>query len=158
MCRRIAQGRRFSRCGHFLRLNVSAVVDCQNRMCEHSICHPKTCKRDTCIRNFGPDIEEDIQIMDDHCWPCNYAASQSAELCKSWQPLSLVFTLFQEGSSDFLELCITSAIMSKITVKCRLFYLWALSYLQKSWWFPPNLHINFDAFFFSRELALSVYQ
>lgn len=74
----MAKGRRFARCGHFLRLQVTAVVDCRDKDCELSIWHSKTCTSHICKKNYGPDLEEDVQVVQDLCWPCTYARQQSA--------------------------------------------------------------------------------
>ncbi|KLO14636.1 hypothetical protein SCHPADRAFT_814000, partial [Schizopora paradoxa] len=58
---------------HFLRLQVTAVVDCKSTHCEQSIWHPKGCSSRSCTKNYGPDIEQDVQIVEGLCWPCTYA-------------------------------------------------------------------------------------
>ncbi|KAJ7803324.1 hypothetical protein B0H13DRAFT_2161364 [Mycena leptocephala] len=52
MCQQIAQGTRWSRCGHFQRHLVTAILDCNSSLCERSYQHRPI--------NFGGEIQQDI--------------------------------------------------------------------------------------------------
>ncbi|KAI0738854.1 hypothetical protein C8Q80DRAFT_1202434 [Daedaleopsis nitida] len=131
MCQRIAEGTRWSKCGHFQRHLVVAIMDCNSHKCERSYLHPKGCRDAACIkvrllssvrdettcgclagvgrgmalmpsspssearglasdsqataawvvgraasRNFGPDIQKDIDTVKDDCFQCRAAAAR----------------------------------------------------------------------------------
>ncbi|KAL1950030.1 hypothetical protein VTO73DRAFT_5152 [Trametes versicolor] len=50
MCRRIAEGTRWSKCGHFQRHLVVAIMDCNSAKCERSYLHQRGCRDPTCIK------------------------------------------------------------------------------------------------------------
>ncbi|KAI0793108.1 hypothetical protein BC629DRAFT_1581950 [Irpex lacteus] len=76
MCRRIAEGTRWSKCGHFQRQMVVAIVDCNSSRCERSYLHAKSCKDPNCLKNFGPDVQKDIDTVNDECFQCRAAAAR----------------------------------------------------------------------------------
>lgn len=76
MCRRIAEGTRWAKCGHFQRHLVVAIEDCQSRECERSLSHAKGCRADKCKKNFGPDIQQDVDTVNDECFQCRAAAAR----------------------------------------------------------------------------------
>ncbi|GJE92587.1 hypothetical protein PsYK624_087420 [Phanerochaete sordida] len=77
MCRRIAEGTRWSKCGHFQRHMVAAIMDCDSPKCERSLKHHKGCRDATCIKNFGPDIQRDVDTVNDDCFQCRAAAART---------------------------------------------------------------------------------
>ncbi|KAF8817358.1 hypothetical protein BYT27DRAFT_7229616 [Phlegmacium glaucopus] len=77
MCRRIAQGTRWSRCGHFQRHMIIAIVDCNTARCEKSIYHPRNCRQPTCVQNFGEELQEDIDTVDEYCFACRAAQAKA---------------------------------------------------------------------------------
>jgi len=79
MCRRIAQGTRWKRCGHFQRHMIKAIVDCNSSRCEKSIYHPQNCRFPNCrcIQNFGEEIQKDIDSVDEYCWACRAAQAKA---------------------------------------------------------------------------------
>ncbi|CAK5270079.1 unnamed protein product [Mycena citricolor] len=99
MCRRIAQGTRWTRCNvhpdlsslfrrfrmftaissqHFQRHMIVAIVDCNDARCEKSIQHRGRCVSRDCIRVFGPEIQQDLDRVDDFCWACRAAKERHA--------------------------------------------------------------------------------
>ncbi|KAJ7192890.1 hypothetical protein GGX14DRAFT_537681 [Mycena pura] len=78
MCQRIAEGTRWTRCGHFQRHLVVAIVDCNTRHCERSVYHKRGCRLPTCARNYGPEIQRDVDAVDDFCWVCKAAVERAA--------------------------------------------------------------------------------
>ncbi|KAJ7064301.1 hypothetical protein C8F01DRAFT_41331 [Mycena amicta] len=78
MCRRIAEGTRWTRCGHFQRHMIIAIVDCNTTRCERSVYHPRGCRSTTCARNFGPEIQRDVDSVDEFCWACRAAEERAA--------------------------------------------------------------------------------
>jgi len=93
MCKRIAQGTRWKRCGHFQRHLVIAIVDCNSKHCERSIYHPRQCRELTCVKNFGREIEEDVDAVDDFCFACRAAQAKAEGRRLVWGPLSLSLSL-----------------------------------------------------------------
>ncbi|KAF9810518.1 hypothetical protein IEO21_06879 [Rhodonia placenta] len=77
MCRRIAEGTRWSKCGHFQRHLVVAIMDCNSSHCERSILHPKSCKDPNCVKNFGAEVQKDIDTVKDECFQCRAAAART---------------------------------------------------------------------------------
>ncbi|EDR01787.1 uncharacterized protein LACBIDRAFT_310461 [Laccaria bicolor S238N-H82] len=77
MCQRIAQGTRWNKCGHFQRQFVKAIVDCNSRQCMKSYAHPPSCRQPTCFQTFGPDIERDVDNVDEYCFPCRAAQARA---------------------------------------------------------------------------------
>ncbi|KAF7300030.1 hypothetical protein MKEN_01325700 [Mycena kentingensis (nom. inval.)] len=63
---------------HFQRHLVVAIVDCNTTRCERSVYHPRGCRSTTCARNFGPEIQRDVDAVDDFCWACKSAAERAA--------------------------------------------------------------------------------
>ncbi|KAJ7195952.1 hypothetical protein GGX14DRAFT_674212, partial [Mycena pura] len=95
MCQRMAQGTRWSRCGHFQRHLITAIVDCSSSHCEKSLQHPRNCRLTSCTRaslrrthitdqsipppqNFGEEIQEDVDTVDEYCWACRAAQERIA--------------------------------------------------------------------------------
>ncbi|KAJ7240122.1 hypothetical protein B0H12DRAFT_57109 [Mycena haematopus] len=77
MCRQVAQGTRWSRCGHFQRHHVTGIVDCNSSRCERSYQHPLNCRQPTCLKNFGGEIQQDIDTVDDYCFACHAARERA---------------------------------------------------------------------------------
>ncbi|EIN12282.1 hypothetical protein PUNSTDRAFT_96939 [Punctularia strigosozonata HHB-11173 SS5] len=73
MCRQISEGTRWTTCGHFQRHLVVAIMDCSRSNCTKSIRHPTACRAPTCIQNFGPEVQKDIDAVDELCWACKSA-------------------------------------------------------------------------------------
>ncbi|KAJ7049347.1 hypothetical protein C8F01DRAFT_1002506, partial [Mycena amicta] len=71
-------GTRWTRCGHFQRHFITAIQDCMSRNCAKSQMHSPSCRRTTCVRNFGPDVENDVDSVDDLCWACKSALDRAA--------------------------------------------------------------------------------
>ncbi|KAF9559721.1 hypothetical protein CPC08DRAFT_736071 [Agrocybe pediades] len=78
MCRRIAEGTRWSKCGHFQRHIVTTIIDCTAINCERSYYHPKDCRLRTCINQFGPEIQQDVDTVDEYCFACRAAQAKAA--------------------------------------------------------------------------------
>ncbi|KAI0050830.1 hypothetical protein FA95DRAFT_1555329 [Auriscalpium vulgare] len=76
MCRRIAEGTRWARCGHYQRHMIVAIVDCNSSRCEKSYLHPKHCQQPNCTRNFGPEVQKDIDTVDEFCFACRAAVQR----------------------------------------------------------------------------------
>ncbi|KAI0073001.1 hypothetical protein K474DRAFT_275486 [Panus rudis PR-1116 ss-1] len=76
MCRRIAEGTRWKKCGHFQRHFVAAIMDCNSSHCERSILHPKACRDKHCLPNFGPDVQKVVDTVNDECFQCRAAAAR----------------------------------------------------------------------------------
>ncbi|KAH7927649.1 hypothetical protein BV22DRAFT_261739 [Leucogyrophana mollusca] len=76
MCQQIAEGTRWTRCGHFQRHMVVAIMDCNSGRCERSYLHPPSCRQPTCIRNFGPEVQKDIDRVDEFCFACRAAMNR----------------------------------------------------------------------------------
>ncbi|KAJ7686980.1 hypothetical protein B0H14DRAFT_2403706, partial [Mycena olivaceomarginata] len=68
-----SDGTRWTRCGHFQRHLVTHIVDCERTNCERSLLHPRGCRASTCAKNFGPQIENDVDKVDEHCYRCRAA-------------------------------------------------------------------------------------
>ncbi|KIY52498.1 hypothetical protein FISHEDRAFT_63827 [Fistulina hepatica ATCC 64428] len=77
MCRRIAEGTRWTRCGHFQRHMIIAIVDCNSRHCRNSFIHPRSCHEPTCIRDYGEEIQRDVDRVDEYCWACRAAQARA---------------------------------------------------------------------------------
>ncbi|KAF9651604.1 hypothetical protein BDM02DRAFT_3178654 [Thelephora ganbajun] len=77
MCRRIAEGTRWAKCGHFQRHMIIAIMDCNSHHCEKSVLHSKSCRdHSRCIRNYGPEVQKDIDVVNDYCFACRAAAAR----------------------------------------------------------------------------------
>jgi len=76
MCRRIAEGTRWQKCGHFQRHMVIAIMDCNSSHCERSYLHLKDCRDARCIKNYGPDVQKIVDTVDDDCFACRAAAAR----------------------------------------------------------------------------------
>ncbi|EIM90291.1 uncharacterized protein STEHIDRAFT_119321 [Stereum hirsutum FP-91666 SS1] len=76
MCRRIAEGTKWARCGHFQRHLVVAIMDCNASHCERSVLHPKGCRDSSCIRDYGADVQKVIDTVNDDCFQCRAAAAR----------------------------------------------------------------------------------
>ncbi|EIW81510.1 hypothetical protein CONPUDRAFT_82408 [Coniophora puteana RWD-64-598 SS2] len=72
MCQRVARGYRWTKCGHFQRQEVIAIVECQDARCARSVWHPKDCRWPECQHNpdWGDQIEYDTERIRDYCWAC----------------------------------------------------------------------------------------
>ncbi|RDB15182.1 hypothetical protein Hypma_004811 [Hypsizygus marmoreus] len=80
MCRRIAEGTRWTRCGHFQRHMIIAIMDCNSYRCERSYFHPPECRPPhcRCINVYGEELQKDIDSVDDYCWACRAAQQREA--------------------------------------------------------------------------------
>ncbi|KAL6300659.1 hypothetical protein BKA93DRAFT_800626 [Sparassis latifolia] len=52
-------------------------MDCNSSHCERSILHPKHCREPTCLKNYGPDVQKDIDTVKDDCFQCRAAAART---------------------------------------------------------------------------------
>ncbi|KAI0727124.1 hypothetical protein C8Q72DRAFT_841908 [Fomitopsis betulina] len=77
MCRRIAEGTRWSKCGHFQRHGIAAIMDCNSSHCERSILHPRNCKDPVCQKNYGQEVQKDIDVVKDYCFQCRATAART---------------------------------------------------------------------------------
>ncbi|KAF8223923.1 hypothetical protein L208DRAFT_1314551 [Tricholoma matsutake] len=75
-----SEGTRWKRCGHFQRHLVVAIMDCNSIRCERSYFHPRDCRNPGCLKNFGDEVEKDIDSVDDFCWACRAAQERQARL------------------------------------------------------------------------------
>ncbi|KAK0460071.1 uncharacterized protein EV420DRAFT_1619997 [Desarmillaria tabescens] len=80
MCQRMADGTRWLKCMHFQRHMITAIVDCNSRRCTRSLRHPRECRQPTClqVRNFGEEIQRDIDKVDEYCFACRAAQARAA--------------------------------------------------------------------------------
>ncbi|THU99590.1 hypothetical protein K435DRAFT_818520 [Dendrothele bispora CBS 962.96] len=78
MCQQIAEGTRWTRCNHFQRHLVVAILDCNNPRCSRSYVHPTGCRDRSCIQNFGPEIQRDIDSVNEFCFACRAAQERAA--------------------------------------------------------------------------------
>ncbi|KAF8148248.1 hypothetical protein B0H34DRAFT_737478, partial [Crassisporium funariophilum] len=78
MCQQIAEGTRWTRCGHFQRHLVIAILDCNTTRCERSCYHPRACRQPTCAKNFGSEIQRDVDSVDEFCFACRAAQAKAA--------------------------------------------------------------------------------
>ncbi|KAM6493774.1 hypothetical protein JOM56_010135 [Amanita muscaria] len=78
MCQRIAQGTRWSKCGHFQRHLILAVVDCESYQCEMSCYHPKGCRSRDCLKFYGDEIQQDVDNVKEFCFACRAAQARAA--------------------------------------------------------------------------------
>ncbi|KAF9220518.1 hypothetical protein BS17DRAFT_739278 [Gyrodon lividus] len=76
MCRQIAEGTRWLKCGHFQRHLVVAIMDCDSTRCERSYRHPPNCRQLNCAPNFGPEIQRSVDDVDEFCFQCRTAMSR----------------------------------------------------------------------------------
>ncbi|KDQ51565.1 hypothetical protein JAAARDRAFT_41023 [Jaapia argillacea MUCL 33604] len=76
MCQQVAEGTRWTQCGHFQRHLVVAIMDCGSRRCERSVRHTPSCREHSCIKNYGPEIQKDIDAVADLCWACRAAEAR----------------------------------------------------------------------------------
>ncbi|KAJ7658295.1 hypothetical protein DFH06DRAFT_990493, partial [Mycena polygramma] len=72
-----SQGTRWSRCGHFQRHLVTAIVDCNSIRCERSLQHPPHCRLPTCTKASFREIQQDIDTVDDYCFACRAAQDRA---------------------------------------------------------------------------------
>ncbi|KAJ7590210.1 hypothetical protein C8J56DRAFT_589750 [Mycena floridula] len=78
MCQQVAEGTRWTRCGHFQRHMVVAIADCNSSRCEKSYYHPPTCRQPSCHKTFGREIQKDIDRVDEYCFACRAAQARAA--------------------------------------------------------------------------------
>ncbi|EPQ54883.1 hypothetical protein GLOTRDRAFT_42660 [Gloeophyllum trabeum ATCC 11539] len=71
-----SEGTRWTKCGHFQRHLVVAIMDCSSSRCERSLRHPSTCRSQSCHKNFGQEVQKDIDAVDEYCWACRAAAAK----------------------------------------------------------------------------------
>ncbi|KAI0311822.1 hypothetical protein OF83DRAFT_718208 [Amylostereum chailletii] len=76
MCRRIAEGTRWERCGHFQRHMIIAIMDCNSSRCEYSILHRKACRDPGCVKQYGQEVQKVIDTVNDDCYACRAAAAR----------------------------------------------------------------------------------
>ncbi|EGN97757.1 hypothetical protein SERLA73DRAFT_90851 [Serpula lacrymans var. lacrymans S7.3] len=76
MCRQISEGTRWTRCGHFQRHLVVAIMDCNSSRCERSYLHPPNCRNPACIKNFGPEVQKIADSVDEYCFACRAAMAR----------------------------------------------------------------------------------
>ncbi|KAF9063319.1 hypothetical protein BDP27DRAFT_1232297, partial [Rhodocollybia butyracea] len=74
------EGTRWLRCQHFQRHMVTAIMDCNSSRCERSYFHPPNCRKKTCTKNFGREIQRDIDRMDEYCFACRAAQTREARI------------------------------------------------------------------------------
>ncbi|KAF7368317.1 hypothetical protein MVEN_00153000 [Mycena venus] len=63
---------------HFQRHLVVAIVDCNTTRCERSVYHPRGCRLPTCAKNFGQEIQKDVDRVDEYCFACRAAQERAA--------------------------------------------------------------------------------
>ncbi|PAV15565.1 hypothetical protein PNOK_0842300 [Pyrrhoderma noxium] len=97
MCRYIADGRSYQKCGHFVRLHVVAMLDCGSRACERSIQHPSTCKSTNCTSNLGPEIQRPVVTYDEYCWHCQSTAYPFLERSQRFSFSNILFLIASFG-------------------------------------------------------------
>ncbi|KIY71728.1 hypothetical protein CYLTODRAFT_389929 [Cylindrobasidium torrendii FP15055 ss-10] len=77
MCQQMAEGTRWTKCMHFQRHLVVAIVDCSLKTCSRSLQHPKGCRDPGCIQNFGEEIQKDVDSVDEYCFACRAAQDRA---------------------------------------------------------------------------------
>ncbi|KAF8340818.1 hypothetical protein F5887DRAFT_440554 [Amanita rubescens] len=77
MCQQIAQGTRWAKCGHFQRHLVIAIVDCNSSLCEKSYRHQRGCRSRDCLKCFGPEIQQNVDKVDEFCFACRAAQARA---------------------------------------------------------------------------------
>ena len=91
---------------HFQRHGILAIMDCEQKNCERSIRHPTGCHERTCesvspflqkqmqtsdrscswrracrpIQNWGPEVQKDIDTVNDDCFACRAKAARTLQL------------------------------------------------------------------------------
>ncbi|KAH8822592.1 hypothetical protein DL96DRAFT_298424 [Flagelloscypha sp. PMI_526] len=86
MCQQVApgfflrEGTRWTKCNHFQRHLVVAIMDCNSRRCERSLQHSRTCRDPGCTKNFGTEVQRDIDSVDEYCWACRAAQEKEARV------------------------------------------------------------------------------
>ncbi|KDR77598.1 hypothetical protein GALMADRAFT_267006 [Galerina marginata CBS 339.88] len=78
MCQQIAEGTRWTKCGHFQRHLVVAILDCNATNCERSYFHANGCRQQTCAKNYGPEIQRDVDSVAEFCFACRAAQARAA--------------------------------------------------------------------------------
>ncbi|TFK22013.1 hypothetical protein FA15DRAFT_644744 [Coprinopsis marcescibilis] len=78
MCQQLAEGTRWSKCGHFQRHLVVAIYDCNSSRCEKSYRHPRECRERTCRQLYGAEVQKDIDTVDEYCFACRAAQARAA--------------------------------------------------------------------------------
>ncbi|TFK68441.1 hypothetical protein BDN72DRAFT_730369, partial [Pluteus cervinus] len=71
-----SEGTRWTRCMHFQRHLVVAIADCSSSQCERSYTHNPSCRQTTCTKNFGEEIQRDIDSVADYCFVCKAAQAR----------------------------------------------------------------------------------
>ncbi|KAF9524124.1 hypothetical protein CPB83DRAFT_746460, partial [Crepidotus variabilis] len=71
-----SEGTRWSRCNHFQRHMVVAILDCNTTHCERSCFHPRECRNGTCWKVYGNEIQRDIDTVDEYCFACRAAQAK----------------------------------------------------------------------------------
>ncbi|KAF9490587.1 hypothetical protein BDN71DRAFT_1422575 [Pleurotus eryngii] len=78
MCQQISEGTRWTLCGHFQRHLVVAIMDCNSPRCERSYLHALGCRQPTCLKNYGKEVQKDIDSVDEYCFACRAAMARRA--------------------------------------------------------------------------------
>ncbi|KAJ7049176.1 hypothetical protein C8F01DRAFT_997474, partial [Mycena amicta] len=73
-----SEGTRWTRCGHFQPAKIIMIVDCHKFHCERSQLHSRGCTARTCSKTFGPQIEQDVERVNDLCRACRVALGKAA--------------------------------------------------------------------------------
>ncbi|KAI0262395.1 hypothetical protein BC834DRAFT_828960, partial [Gloeopeniophorella convolvens] len=76
LCLLHSEGTRWSRCGHFQRHLIVAIMDCNSSKCEYSIFHQKGCRDSVCIKHYGPEVQKVVDTVDNDCFACRAAAAR----------------------------------------------------------------------------------
>ncbi|KAF9234686.1 hypothetical protein BU15DRAFT_52285, partial [Melanogaster broomeanus] len=71
-----SQGTVWLKCGHFQRHLVIAIEDCNSNRCQKSYRHPPNCRQPNCTENFGPEIQQSVDNVDEFCFQCRTAMSR----------------------------------------------------------------------------------
>ncbi|KAJ7245335.1 hypothetical protein C8J57DRAFT_1438339 [Mycena rebaudengoi] len=57
---------------------VVAILDCNTTRCERSVYHPPGCRLPTCAKNYGREIQKDVDRVDEFCFACRAAQERAA--------------------------------------------------------------------------------
>ncbi|KAF8073390.1 hypothetical protein FPV67DRAFT_1409373, partial [Lyophyllum atratum] len=73
-----SEGTRWTRCGHFQRHMIIAIVDCNSYRCALSHFHPPECRSPLCRCVYGEELQQDVDSVNDYCWQCKSAQERAA--------------------------------------------------------------------------------